>query len=56
MAQGKRWKLNVFEHPSVLLGYLLESCMEIWYIFIKELKNGRILALENLKKHFFWHF
>jgi hypothetical protein len=41
--------LNILQYFWV---YLLASGMDIWYIFIKNLINGPILAIENLKKHF----
>jgi hypothetical protein len=31
-----------------IFGYVLEPCMEIWWIF---LNFGLIMAIENLRKH-----
>jgi hypothetical protein len=39
-------KKKVLKHPSIIFGYLLEPCIEIWWFF---LNFGRIRATENFK-------
>jgi hypothetical protein len=41
-------KVKFLKHPSLFLATLHQPCIEIWRFF---LNFGRIVAIENLKKH-----